>query len=73
VTLIFKCDGNPEFAVLLDYGQSFIYNGDLSGGVVDTMVANTGTVGTPTLVDLIDISALANTAACDLEVMVAGT
>ena len=73
VNLIFKCDGNPEFAVLLDHGQSFIYNGDLLGGVVNTMVANAGTVGTPSLEDLVDISALANTAACDLEVMVAGT
>jgi len=77
VTLVFRCDGNPEFAVKLDYGQSFIYNGDLaidsSGGVVDTMSASSSALGTVSFQDLVDITALANTAACDLEVMVAGT
>ena len=40
VTLTFKNEDNAEFAVKLDKGQSFIYNGDLAGGVVDTMDAH---------------------------------
>jgi len=70
VSLTFKDENNSEFAVKLDKGQSFIYNGDLSGGVVDTMDAGT-TALTLALSDLVDITALADTAAVDLEVFVA--
>ena len=31
ITLTFKNENNDEFAVKLDKGQSFIYNGDISG------------------------------------------
>jgi len=70
VTLLFKNENNDEFAVKLDKGQTFIYNGDLSGGVVDTMDADSSalTVG---LGDLVNITATADTAACDVEVFVA--
>ena len=70
VTLLFKNEDNDEFAVKLDKGQTFIYNGDLSGGVVDTMDADSSalTVG---LGDLVNITATADTAACDVEVFVA--
>ena len=54
----------------LDKGQSFIYNGDLSGGVFDTMHAG-GSALTVSLNDLVDITAIADTAACDIEVFVA--
>ena len=37
ISLIFKNENNDEFQVKLDKGQTFIYNGDLAGGVVDTM------------------------------------
>jgi hypothetical protein len=70
ITLTFKCDGNHEFAVKLDKGQSFIYNGDLAGGVVDTMDASASALSVD-LVDLVNITALANTAAVDVEVFVA--
>ena len=70
ITLTFKDEDNTEFAVKLDKGQSFIYNGDLSGGVVDTMDAGT-TALTLALADLVDITALADTAAVDLEVFIA--
>ena len=70
VTLTFKDEGNSEFAVKLDKGQSFIYNGDLAGGVVDTMDAN-GSALSLALGDLVDISAIADTAAVDLEIFVA--
>ena len=39
VVLFFKNESNDEIAVKLDRGQSFIYNADLTGGVVDTMDA----------------------------------
>ena len=70
VVLTFKSEGNHEFAVKLDKGQTFIYNGDISGGVVDTMDAS-GSALSLALEDLVNITALADTAACDLEVFVA--
>ena len=70
ITLTFKDEDATEFAILLDKGQSFIYNGDLSGGVVDTMHAG-GSALTVSLNDLVNITALANTAACDVELFVA--
>ena len=70
ITLTFRSEGNAEFAVKLDKGQSFIYNGDLSGGVVDTMDAS-ATALTVAFEDLVDITATADTASCDVEVFVA--
>ena len=70
VTLTFKSDGNHEFAVKLDKGQSFIYNGDLSGGVAATMDAS-ATALSLSLADLVNVTATADTAACDVEVFVA--
>lgn len=72
VTLTFKNEDNDEFAIKLDYGQSFIYNGDLSGGVVDTMDGIDGTGLSYSLGDLVNITARANGGACDLELFVAG-
>ena len=73
VTLTFKSAGNHEFAVKLDKGQSFIYNGDLAGGVVDTMDAAATAITPDTFADLVDITAKANTASVDLEIFVACT
>jgi len=70
VTLTFKDEDNTEVALLLDKGQSFIYNGDLSGGVVNTMHAG-GSALTVSLNDLVNVTATADTAACDVEVFVA--
>ena len=70
VTLTFKDENNSEFALKLDKGQSFIYNGDLAGGVVDTMDAN-GSALSLALADLVDITAIADTASVDLEIFVA--
>ena len=70
VTLTFKDEFDSEFALKLDKGQSFIYNGDLAGGVVDTMDAN-GSALSLALGDLVDITAIADTAAVDLEIFVA--
>ena len=71
VGLIFKNENNDEFGVKLDKGQSFIYNGDLTGGVVDTMDAVDAAGLTPnTFADLVNITAIADTGACDVELMV---
>ena len=70
VTLTFKDEDNTEVALLLDKGQTFIYNGDLSGGVVDTMDADSSALSVG-LGDLVNITATADTAACDVEVFVA--
>lgn len=70
VTLTFKSEGNHEFAMKLDAKNSFIYPCDMAGGAVDTMDANTSAL-TVALEDLVDVTALANTAPCDLEVFVA--
>ena len=66
ITLVFRNEDANEFAIKLDFGQTFIFNGDLSGGVVDTMDAS-ATALTVSLADLVDITALADTAECDLE------
>ena len=71
LTLTFKNENDDEFAVKLDKGQSFIFNADLSGGVVDTMDGIDGTGLTLSLGDLVNVTALADTAACDLEIFVA--
>ena len=71
VTLTFKNHNDDEFAVKLDYGQSYIYNPDLAGGTVATVDAIDGAGLTLSLGNLVDITALADTAACDLEVFVA--
>tara|TARA_Y100000310_G_C20395643_1_gene674972 strand:- start:22 stop:759 length:738 start_codon:yes stop_codon:yes gene_type:complete len=40
VYLVFKNEYSNEFCVKLDKGQSYIYNPDLTSGVIDTMLAN---------------------------------
>ena len=72
ITLTFKDEDATEFAILLDKGQSFIYNGDIAAGVVNTMHAG-GSALTVSLNDLVNITALADTAACDMEILVAST
>tara|TARA_R100001530_G_scaffold128355_1_gene98032 strand:+ start:726 stop:1202 length:477 start_codon:yes stop_codon:yes gene_type:complete len=74
VNLFFKNESNDEFAIKLDYGQSFIYNGDLSGGVVDTFDANSGgAASSGQLADLTNIYGQADSASVDLEIFVAST
>jgi hypothetical protein len=70
--IVFRNEDDDEFSVKLDKGQSFIYNADLSGGVVDTFDATEAKGVTPnTFADLVDITAIADTAAVDLEVFIA--
>lgn len=71
IALTFKNENDDEFAVKVDAGHSFIYPGDNSGGVVDTMDAIDGTGLTLSLGDLVNVTADADTASCDMEIFVA--
>tara|TARA_R110000824_G_scaffold32317_2_gene104419 strand:+ start:136 stop:609 length:474 start_codon:yes stop_codon:yes gene_type:complete len=71
IVLTFKNENDDEFAVKLDAGHSFIYPGDNSGGVVDTMDAIAATGLTLALGDLVNVTADADTASCDMEIFVA--
>ena len=73
ITLTFTNENNDEVAIKLDAGQSFIWNGDNSGGVVDVFNAtdNADANSDVALGDLSTIQADANTASCDLEMFVA--
>jgi len=70
ITLTFRDEDNTEFRVKVDAGHSFIYPGDNSGGVVDTMKAS-GSALASSLADLVDITVDTDTASCDVEVFVA--
>ena len=70
ITLTFRDEDNTEFRMKVDAGHSFIYPGDNSGGVVDTMKA-AGSALLGGLSDLVDITVAADTADCDVEVYVA--
>jgi len=72
--LIFQNENDDEFSIKLDKGQSFIYNGDLSGGVVDTMdaVDNAGLTAN-TFGDLVSVTAIAASSPVDLEIFIAST
>tara|TARA_Y100000034_G_C6864139_1_gene393634 strand:+ start:1084 stop:1557 length:474 start_codon:yes stop_codon:yes gene_type:complete len=71
ITLTFKNHNDDEFAVKLDRGQSYIYNADLDDGAVATMDAIDGTGLTLSLGDLVNVTADADTASCDIEIFVA--
>ena len=71
VVLFFTNESNDEVAIKLDYGQSFIYNSNIDGGVVNTFDANAGAANINNLGDLVNITAQADTAAVDLEIFVA--
>ena len=70
ITLTFRDEDNTEYRMKVDAGHSFIYPGDNSGGLVDTMKA-AGSALASGLSDLVDITVDADTASCDVEVYVA--
>ena len=70
ITLTFRDEDNTEFRVKVDAGHSFIYPGDNSGGVVDTMKAAAAALASG-LADLVDITVDTDTASCDVEVFIA--
>ena len=73
ITLTFRNQDNDEVAIKLDAGQSFIWNGDNSGGMVDVFNAtqDADAASDTALGDLTNIQADANTGSCDLEVIIA--
>jgi hypothetical protein len=72
VVLFFTNESNDEVAIKLDYGQSFIWNGDLSGGVVDTMDANSaGAASSGQLADITKVSIQADSDTVDVQIFVA--
>ena len=74
IYLTFKNEDNDTFIVLLDKGQSYIYNANLDGGVVNNFDSkDTAASSTDQLGDLVNITAKADTASCDIEVYIATT
>jgi len=73
MTLTFTNENGDEVAIKLDAGQSFVFNGDNNGGVVDVFNAteNADANSDAALGNLTVIQADANTASCDLEVFIA--
>ena len=73
ITLTFTNEDSDEVAIKLDAGQSFIWNGDNSGGLVDSFNAVTaGNAASDTaLADVTSVQADANTGSCDLEMFIA--
>tara|TARA_R110000751_G_scaffold262600_1_gene361859 strand:+ start:68 stop:541 length:474 start_codon:yes stop_codon:yes gene_type:complete len=72
VQITIKDESNDEVAFKLENGKSFIYTVS-DEGTVATMLASASAVAVPaTFVDLANITALADTAACDVEYFVAG-
>ena len=71
IALTFVNESADEFGIKLDKGQTFIYNGDLAGGVVDTFDAAATAITPDSFEDLVNVTAKANTAACDMEIFVA--
>ena len=73
ITLTFTNEDSDEVAIKLDAGHSFIFGADNTLGLVDVMNAVTaGNAASDTaLGDLTGIQADANTASCDLEMLIA--
>ena len=69
ITLTFRDEDSTEFCMKVDAGHSFIYPGDNSGGVADTMKA-AGSALASGLADLTDITVDTDTASCDVEIFV---
>ena len=73
LTLTFRNQDNDEMAIKVDAGNSFMWNGDNSGGLVDVFNAtqDADVASDTDLGDLTNIQADANTASCDLEMFIA--
>ena len=71
ITLTFTNEDSDEVAIKLDAGQSFIWNGDNSGGLVDVFNATEAAGVASTLGNLENIQADADSDSCDLEMLIA--
>ena len=73
VTLTFRNQDNDEVAIKVDAGQSFILCGDNSTGMsaIFNATEDADAASDTALGDLTNIQADANTASCDLEMLIA--
>tara|TARA_Y100000593_G_C4100656_1_gene233075 strand:+ start:18 stop:476 length:459 start_codon:yes stop_codon:yes gene_type:complete len=72
--LFFTNESSDEVAIKLDKGQTFLWNPDLAGGVVDNMDANSGgAASSGQLADITKVSVQTDTASLKLEILVATT
>ena len=74
LTLTFRNQDNDEVAIKLDAGKSFVWNSDISAGMVGIFNAtqDADSASDTNLGDLTNIQADANSANCDLEILVVG-
>lgn len=70
IVLTFANENDDEVAIKMDAGQTFVWNGDNSGGMADVMDAKDSALSL-SLGDLKSITADADTASCDMEIFVA--
>ena len=74
IVLFFTNESSDEVGIKLDAGQSYIWNADNSGGLVDNMDANSGgAASSGQLADITKVQIQADTASCDVEMFVAST
>ena len=73
IILTFANENDDEAAIKLDAGRTFVFAGDISGGMADVLDAIDGSGLTVSLGDLKSITADADTASCDMEIFVAET
>ena len=73
ITLTFRNQDNDEAAIKLDSGQSFIWNGDNSNGMTAVLNAteDADAASSTNFGSLTNIQADADTANCDLEMLIA--
>ena len=73
ITLTFRNQDNDEFAVKLDYGQSFMLTGDNVNGMTAIFNAtqDADAASSTNFGSLTNIQADADTASCDLEMFIA--
>ena len=73
ITLTFRNQDNDEVAIKLDYGQSFVWNGDNVNGMTAVLNAtqDADAASDTAFGSLTNIQADANTGSCDLEILIA--
>ena len=73
ITLTFRNQDNDEVAIKLDAGQSFVWNGDNSNGMTAVFNAtqDADAASSTNFGSLTNIQADADTASCDLEMLIA--
>ena len=73
ITLTFRNQDNDEVAIKLDAGQSFIWNGDNSNGMTAVFNAtqDADAASSTNFGSLTNVQADADTASCNLEILIA--